>query len=317
MNNHKIHTALAQRPFIPFLITAAALLSCAAFPFVRQVFSMARHNQTMSHIQLIPFISLFFLFTERKAVFSRVSNAFVGGGCITIAGITLLLVGRYLLFDVNDTDYLRWMMCSLAVVFLGCFMLVFGRNAFFRSRFPLYLLIFTIPIPAIVLSSAVNVLQHGSAEFVHAIFQVTGVTFLRQGTTFHLPQLSFDVAPQCSGIRSSIALFITGLIGGFMFLRTQLTRILLLCTVVPITMLKNAVRISVLTLGGSYINKQIMESDLHRRGGILFFLIAVVLLGCVALLCRKGERMMDIRLRRTTARQGEQGTRNIEGRKKE
>ncbi len=61
-------------------------------------------------------------------------------------------------------------------------------------------------------------------------------------------------------------------------------------SVVPIAMLKNGFRIATLSLLGAYVDERIIDSDLHRKGGIVFFLLALFLLWALILLLRKAER---------------------------
>ena len=51
--------------------------------------------------------------------------------------------------------------------------------------------------------------------------------------------------------------------------------------VLPITIVKNAIRIVALTLFGVYVDPRILDSTMHRRGGIPFFIVALSLLGVV------------------------------------
>lgn len=55
-----------------------------------------------------------------------------------------------------------------------------------------------------------------------------------------------EVAPQCSGIRSSLVLFITSLIGGYLFLRSPWRRFALAAFVLPLALLRNGFRVFVL-----------------------------------------------------------------------
>jgi exosortase len=112
---------------------------------------------------------------------------------------------------------------------------------------------------------------------------------LRDGVVFHMPGLSIEVAPQCSGIRSSLALAITCVLAGHMFLKRGWNKALLVLAVIPITMLKNGIRIVTLTLLALYVDRGFLESSLHRDGGILFFVLALCLMAPILFLLRRSE----------------------------
>ena len=117
---------------------------------------------------------------------------------------------------------MRLVACSTVLVVIGAFIALFGLRAFRAARFPLLFLAFMVPLPTAVEEWIIRVLQLGSAEFVAFLFPLTGMPVLRDACVFHLPGISIEVAPQCSGIRSSLALVITCVLAGHMFLKTGL-----------------------------------------------------------------------------------------------
>jgi exosortase/archaeosortase family protein len=75
-----------------------------------------------------------------------------------------------------------------------------------------------------------------------------------------------------------------------MMLRENWRKGVMTLSIIPITIVKNAVRIVTLSLLGAYVDPRILGSVAHRRGGIPIFLLALVLLGCVLWILRRGER---------------------------
>ena len=121
------------------------------------------------------------------------------------------------------------------------------------------------------------------------LFMASGVPYLRDGFIFHLPGMSVEVAKECSGIRSGLALFITALLAGHLFLRTWWKKVILVVCIFPIAMFKNGIRITTLTLLGTYVDPRILQSSLHQEGGIPFFIIALLLMAPVLFFLRKSE----------------------------
>jgi len=105
----------------------------------------------------------------------------------------------------------------------------------------------------------------------------------------HIPpaKLDIEIAKECSGIRSSLSLAITGLLASYFFLRTTWARAILLLSIVPIAIIKNGIRITVLSVLGVYWDERILAGDLHRKGGIVFFLLALLLVGAVIIFLRR------------------------------
>src|SRR3989337_658723 len=112
----------------------------------------------------------------------------------------------------------------------------------------------------------------------------------REGFIFYFPGLNIEVAKQCGGIRSSLVLFIVSILAGHLFLSSWRSKFLLSLWVLPITIVKNCIRIVALTLFGVYVDPRILDSTLHRRGGIPFFIVALSLFGVVLWFLMRSER---------------------------
>lgn len=256
-----------------------------------QLASLSFDSELYSHFLLIPVVSLFFLWINRKTVFEEVSYGFKAGVPIVLAGILIFGIGKSNYFTLNQNDYLSLMMFALLACVIGAFLLFFGRRAFREALFPLLFLIFIIPIPSVILDPLIRILQVGSAHFTYLIFKIIGIPVFRDGLIFELPGIAIEVAKECSGIRSSLALIITGVIAGYLFLQTGWKRIVLVLSIFPIMIIKNAVRITTLSLLAVYVDKRwLTDSFLHRGGGIFFFLLALTLLAPVLLFLKKTEK---------------------------
>ncbi len=86
------------------------------------------------------------------------------------------------------------------------------------------------------------------------------------------------VARECSGIRSSMALLITGLLAAYLVIPSWWKRLLVVAVILPLAVFKNGVRIVAITLLAIYVDDGFMTGDLHSRGGVLFFIFSLALL---------------------------------------
>jgi exosortase len=148
-----------------------------------------------------------------------------------------------------------------------------------------------IPIPTLFMDRIIYFLQAASAEATHLLFIVTGIPFSREGFTFHLPGMNIEVAKQCSGIRSSLGLFITGILASHLFLKTGYRKVMTALLVFPITVFKNGIRITTLSALAVYVDEKfITQSFLHHSGGFIFYIPALLLLGTAIWYFRKSEQ---------------------------
>jgi len=254
-----------------------------------QLLRMSFRSELYSHIPMIPLISLCILIFSRKRIFSETCWGRVGLVLLGLGVAALLSANRIGGLDKND--YLSIVMSGAVLWFIGGFVLAYGGKAFREAMFPLLFLIFVIPIPKFVLDPFVELLQICSAHAAYLLLQLSGVPLHRDGFVFALPGITIEVAPQCSGIRSSIALIITSVFTGYLFLQKGWSRLILVLSFFPITVFKNAMRITTLSLLASYVDTRfITGSWLHKSGGIPFFAVGLALMAPVLWALLRWER---------------------------
>lgn len=271
--------------FMSFSVAAVAFF----YSPLKDLLMSSLDNQLYSHIALVPLVSGYFLYHQRKNIFSEKQYSFKLGGILVAISLLLYITGKGAKDTLNHNDYLSLMTFSALVCWTGGFTLFYGGRALRNAAFPLGFLVFMVPVPSPVMERIIVYLQNGSAGVANVLFALTGVPYLRDGFTFHLPSLSVEVAEQCSGIRSTLALFITSVLAGHIFLRSGWKKALLGISIFPITIFKNGLRIVTLTLLGAYVDPRILSGSLHRKGGIPFFILALACFMPIVWYLRKTE----------------------------
>jgi exosortase/archaeosortase family protein len=133
-------------------------------------------------------------------------------------------------------------------------------------------------------------LQSGSALAAAGFFTLTGTVYFQNGLAFQLTDIRLEVAPECSGIHSTLVLFITSLLASYIFLRTPWKRALLALVVIPLGLLRNGFRIFVIGQMCIHMGPQMINSPVHRKGGPLFFVLSLVPLFLLLLILHKSEK---------------------------
>jgi exosortase len=241
-----------------------------------------------SHIVLIPFLSLLFLYMERKEVFEGARGDFWLGAIIMLAGVVFFQWAGSHVFDVSDAP--SSVMFSIVLVWWGAFIFCYGLRTFQKASFALFFLLCMVPLPASILNAIVVFLQQSSAEITDLLFSVLGIPVFREGFVFSLSSFTIHVAEECSGIRSALSLFIASLVAGHFFLRSTWAKMGLMAIVIPLAIIKNAFRIVGLALLANYVDPSfITDNILHRSGGIPLFFVALAVLGAFVWLLRWAE----------------------------
>ena len=283
----KIKEHLNTRNIIFLLFTAVALIM--AYTPIKALYS-SNKSEYYSHIALIPLVSIYLIYIKRKEIFAKVNYLFVVGIPVLLLGIALFLGGFLWGAPLDKNNYASLIDFSIFIFINGAFILLYGMQAYRSALFPLLFLIFTVPIPTALMDNIIHFLQVGSTEFTNLLFLASGVPFIRDGFVFHLPNISVEVAKQCSGIRSGMAIFIVAILAGYMFLKSYWKIIFLVICAVLIAMFKNGIRIFTLSLLGNYVDPRILASSLHREGGIPFFIVALLLLAPILFFLRRSEK---------------------------
>ena len=280
-----VRSTRAHAAFVSLVILSAIVFWKTFSALV--LFSL--NNDSSSHIVLIPLVSIYLLYTERSQIFRVVRPALVAGGAIVLLAIALYLFVVSRLSAADPQDFLPGATLSIVLLWLGGFLLCYGTEAWRRASFSLLFLLLMVPLPRPIVDRIVYLLQQGSTEIAFLLFRAVGVPVLRQGFILSLPTVTIEVAQECSSIRSSVALVITCLLAAHLFLRTKWKMLVFVLVSIPLSVIKNGIRITTLTLLAVYVDPSFLTGDLHRKGGFVFFLLALAILFPILLKLQKSE----------------------------
>jgi exosortase len=282
-------TALPRLPnrWLIFGVWVSLSLLLFAKP-VYGLFQLANQDETASHILLIPAITAWLLYTERKPLQTQ------GGFGIWPAVLFLAPALLMAIFSLNcdacaPKTRLGGYTLSLILLVIAGYVFALGLATAKSSWFALAFLLFAIPIPDLFLGKIIYWLQAGSAAIAELFFNLSGAPVLRQGFAFRLPKISIEVAQECSGIRSSLALLVLALLVAHFSFRPFWKKLVFVAAGLCMMLVKNGIRIATLTLLANYVNPGFLTGRLHHQGGIVFFLIGLALLLPVYWALRKGE----------------------------
>ena len=292
MNDVLSNSAASRRqPWVRFGVFAAVLCLCFVVPLSKFLLFVLK-SELYSHVLLIPAISAYLVRLRRERIPAQAAPAFGAAGIWALMGVASLgacvwlrAQGVYLSRD----DYFSLTIFSFVSFLMGGSLVTLGGARVRALAFPLAFLFFMVPFPAAVMGWIESFFQHGSAEVCDWMLQLVGASVLRDGQVFRLPGITIEVASECSGIRSSLMLFITCLLAGHLFLRTGWMRGALALAVIPLGILRNAFRVFTLAMLCVHVDRDVIDSPLHRQGGPVFFVLSLVPLFFLLWLMRKAE----------------------------
>ena len=191
------------------------------------------------------------------------------GGVVFILGVLFYVYGRAL--ESRSFEFL-----SPALVVTGILLVLKGRPALAVAWFPVFYIVFTVPLPAVLVDTVTGPLKQWISKFVEMVLYAAGYPIARSGVTITIGQYQLLVADACSGLHSMFSLSAIGTL--FMYLMKRKSKIhnaLMLLSILPIAFAANIVRVIVLVLTTYYLGDEAGQGFLHGAAGILLMLVAV------------------------------------------
>lgn len=273
-------------------------------PAWMDLYRYALSNDLYSHVLIIPVISGWFIWQRRQslvdAVQAQPDKKAASGACVRrliVPVLVLTLSGIWVHIDplqsselLDMNDHLAWTVSIFVSILILLQVSILGGRVLRVVLFPVLFLYLMAPIPGVMLHGINRALQHFTAFVLAGVLKLTCTPMCWDGLTFHLPGLSMEVAEECSGIRSTLVLLITALVGAILFLRKPWSRVVLVVSILPIAALRNALRITTIALLTIHVDPSCFDGPVHRQGGPPFFVLSLVPLFVIMWLLRRMER---------------------------
>jgi exosortase len=265
---------------LPPLVRMVVLTLISLFiwwsPFVSS-FALALRDEQHTHLLLIIPISVALLYLKRPSseIYEEGEAPYGVGILLLAAAVALTVLTRLQVFQLHADEQLSLYMVALVLWWIGSFILAFGTPAFRRALFPLCFLFWIVPLPEVLLAPIVRLLQEGSVASAQFLFAAFGVPVAQDGTRLTIPGLTVEIARECSSIRSSLMLMVTTMVLAYTLLRSTWRRASIIAVAVPLSVLKNGLRVFVLAMLTTRVDHSFITGRLHHQGGIIYFLIAL------------------------------------------
>lgn len=192
-------------------------------------------------------------------------------------GVAVLLWGAFQLYIGTLGAELFLSRTSFVISIFGAVILL-GGTAYLRIFFfPMFLLFFMVPIPAIIYNQITFPLQLIASQWAEFSITLLQIPVIREGNVLELAQQKLNVVEACSGIRSLLTLTFLALVYGHFFEKRTTVRFVLFFATIPIAIVANAGRVT-MTGVVSQIKPELAEGLFHEAEGWVIFMVALVFL---------------------------------------
>jgi exosortase B len=191
------------------------------------------------------------------------------GGAVFALGVLLYLPGQ--VFGVGIFKFL-----SQPFVIAGILLLLKGPAVVRIAWFPLLYLLFSVPLPGVLVDAATGQLKQAVSVIVEQLLFAAGYPIAREGVTMTVGQYQLLVADACSGLNSMFSLSALGVL--FMHLMARKNRLhnaVMLLSILPIAFCANIVRVIVLILVTYHLGDEAGQGFLHGAAGMVLMLASL------------------------------------------
>src|SRR6201996_5672773 len=253
----------------PIVWFGALLLLCYA-PILYRLGLQWATDEDMGHGFLVPIVAGFIAW-QRRAILAATPRQPNPWGLVLVIFAALEALAATLGAELFTARLAFIIALFGGVLYLG------GTRWVKELLFPLLLMFFMIPIPAIIYAQLTLKLQMLAAALGERLIELMGIPVLRSGNTLQLPSQTLDVAVACSGIRSLLSLGFLSLVYAYFTDKRIWMRWVLLAATIPIAICANAIRVAV-TGWLSEINTKLAQGAYHEMEGYIVFVVALIAL---------------------------------------
>ncbi|MDI1259302.1 exosortase B [Aquabacterium sp.] len=195
-----------------------------------------------------------------------------------MAGAFTLTVGLLLYILGHSQDILFIDVGSQLLVLAGIFLLYRGWAGLRVMWFPLFFIIFMIPVPGSVVDQVTAPLKQAVSYTAEHVLYWAGYPIGRSGVVLTIGPYQLLVADACAGLNSIFALEAIGVFYMSVAQHTnQLRNSLLAVLILPISFASNVIRVVTLVLVTYYFGDAVGQGFVHDFAGIVLFMVATLL----------------------------------------
>jgi exosortase B len=194
------------------------------------------------------------------------------GSLALLLGLLMYVVGRsqaVLFLEVG----------ALIPISAGLLLLFKGGAALRMMWFPLFFLLFMVPLPATLVVAVTTPLKSAVSAVASSLLYQLGYPVGRSGVILTVGPYQLLVADACAGLNSMFTLEALGLLYmNIMNYKSALRNVLMAIMIVPISFVANIVRVCILVLVTYHFGDEAGQGFVHGFAGMVLFVVALTLI---------------------------------------
>ena len=269
----------------------SVLLAICYGPLLLGLANQWNYDPDMGHGFFVPVIAAYIAWQKRAEVAATASAP-------NWWGLVVVLWGGLQLYIATLGAEIFLQRTSFVISVIGVVLLLGGVPYLRIFAFPLFLLFFMVPIPAIIYNEVTFPLQLIASSAAENAIGWLGIPVIREGNVLVLADTSLNVVEACSGIRSLLTLTFLSLVYGYFLEKRTWLRTVLFFSTIPIAVVANAGRVTMTGVIASF-KPEWAEGLIHEAQGWVIFMVGLAILIAfhqvvVAFLGRRGKNASEV-----------------------
>ena len=253
------------------MLALAACFFMAFFPVWKGLVAAWSGSDDYSHGFFIVPIAVYIAWQKRDRLAQTPIRPSAWGLVFLVLALLMYIVGR--LGEIATVSSV-----SMVLALAGVVLYLWGREFLKELAFPLFVLLFMIPVPGQIYSTLTIPLQLLVSQISTAIAGFAGIPVFREGNVLFLPDRTLEVVQACSGLRSMMTLLTLAAVFGYFTLRSNLSRSILLVFSVPAAIIVNIVRVLVMIAAFHFFDFDLTSGTTHTVFGVAIFVLALAVI---------------------------------------
>ncbi|HMN75148.1 MAG TPA: exosortase B [Burkholderiaceae bacterium] len=194
-------------------------------------------------------------------------------------GVPLLLIGL-LMYVIGRSQFIMFFEIFSQIVMLIALTLLFlGRKALRLAWFPLFFMLFMVPLPGTLVAAITSPLKSAVSAVAANLLYHMGYPIGRAGVVLTVGPYELLVADACAGLNSMFTLEALGLFYMHLMRYTNAVRnVVLAVLIIPISFIANIARVMILVLVTYYFGDEAGQGFIHGFAGMVLFMVGLILM---------------------------------------
>ena len=226
---------------------------------------------SLSHGFAVPVISAYLLWRRRDSLAKLPIEGSILGLPLIVFALAMLVIG-----SLGGEPFVARL--SLPLVLFGAVLFLMGGAITRQSWVAIAYLAFMVPLPYLTLRALTYQSRLFDAGITAQALGWLGIPVLRDGVMLHLPNMTLEVADDCSSVPAIAALLALGAAYSQVQSRPTWIRALLTISAAPLGLLSNIIRLILTSISAYYFGPIALNNVIHKFNGTSVFLATVLLL---------------------------------------